>query len=262
MAERNTWFRRPGVRVSLVISGLMLVLALAMLLFWLTTRSLFSRNDHFILRQVEIKGGQWWQGKDRALLEALQMTIGQTNLFAVNLAELRSQLEAQPNLRAAAVARLLPDTLVIDLVERVPRAILYRAEGPWVVDDSATVIDQDQCVDPGEPLPVITGFTPGLQLQSGVELSALRPALDLIRRCRLRYAWMQVRRLSLAIPNEVQISFRVNSSAVANDFTAHFQQESMGARLELLTQTVQQVLSDRNPQRDIDLRFENQVILN
>ncbi len=259
MAERKTWFRKPGIRVSLVVSALMLALALAFFLFWLTTRSLFSRNGHFVLQRVEIDGGQWWRGRESRLVEALELRPGATNLFSLDLATLRRQIEGQASIRSATVARRLPDTLQITLAERVPRASLYYAGGPWVIDEDGVVMDRQQCIDIGGDLPVVTGFRPDHELRSGEELPSLRAALDLLILSRTRHPWMQVRRVSLHHPNELQVQFLVGSDP--REFTAHFPRERLARRMDRLRQAVTQAIRDRDPRRDLDLRFENQVIL-
>lgn len=259
MAERKTWFRRPGIRLSLVVSALMLTLALALLLFWLTTRSLFSRNDHFVLRQVALVGGEWWKGKEAHLGAILDLAPGKTNLFELDLAAIRKRMQGQPSIRTAAVARRLPDTLVLTVVERIPWASLHGGNSPWVIDEDAVVIARHQCIDLGEDLPIITGFRAEAEIQSGGELPGLQPALDLLRLSRIRHPWMQVRRISLHLPNGIQATFRVGNET--REFTALFPRERLERHMDRLKQTVIHALRDRDPRRDIDLRFENQVIL-
>jgi cell division septal protein FtsQ len=259
MAERKNWFRRPGVRVSLIISALMLTLALALLLFWLTTRSLFSRNDHFVLQRVNLIGGEWWQGKESHLGAVLGLVPGKTNLFALDLATIRKTIQEQPSIRSAAVARRLPDTLDITVVERIPWASLYNGASPWVIDEDGVVIARHQCINLGNDMPIITGFRAETDIQSGVELPELQLALDLLRLSRIRHPWMQVKRISLHHPNAIQVSFLVGNDT--REFTAVLPRERLEQHMDRLKLAVTQAVRDRDPRRDIDLRFENQIIL-
>ncbi|HEX3501109.1 MAG TPA: cell division protein FtsQ/DivIB, partial [Stellaceae bacterium] len=67
-----------------------------------------------------------------------------TPLFAVSPSQAKSQLEALPWVRSAAVERRLPDTLPIRLVERQPLAFWQRQGKLVLIDRDGTVITGDR----------------------------------------------------------------------------------------------------------------------
>jgi cell division protein FtsQ len=75
----------------------------------------------------------------------------------VDLAQLRAQLLQLGWVEDARVSRRLPDTLAIDLVERVPAAVLQRNQQLYLIDDKGHVL---AAVDPHTmpvSLPLVIG---------------------------------------------------------------------------------------------------------
>lgn len=120
------------------------------------------------------------------------------NLFALDLARVKRDLELVPAIKSAAVERVLPRTLRIQVTEREPLAQVYtlqlRADRRGC-DMRLLQIDADGCLmlpleprqcttppaQPAEPLPTLAGLdsndlAPGKKLES----PQVRAALDLI----------------------------------------------------------------------------------
>lgn len=118
------------------------------------------------------------------------------NLFAINLAGVKRDLELCSAIQSVSVERMLPHTLRIRVTERVPVAQFlapslrsddtgqpgcyqFDAEG-WVIQP-LTASQRSVPVPPDEPLPLVTGFNsstlrPGRQVES----AAVRAALQLL----------------------------------------------------------------------------------
>src|SRR5258708_2049841 len=90
-----------------------------------------------VVGDIEVEG-RTMTGRE-AILRAVGATRG-TPLLAVNPAQAKTQLEALPWVRSAAVERRLPDTLHIRLVERQPLAFWQRQGKLVLIDREGTVI--------------------------------------------------------------------------------------------------------------------------
>ena len=120
------------------------------------------------------------------------------NLLALDLSRVKRDLELVPQVRSAAVERVLPRTLRIRVAEREPLAQVYapqlRADGRgydmrlFQIDSEGVVLlplGPRQRATPlaqaGEPLPILAGIDPN-QLQPGrkLDLPPLIAALNLI----------------------------------------------------------------------------------
>jgi cell division protein FtsQ len=93
----------------------------------------------FTVQSVEVEGRN--RTERQAVLDALRVRRG-TPILDVDLDAAKARLESMPWVRAAAVERLLPDTIYLRLVERTPLAV-------WQHQKKFDVIDQDGAVIPG-----------------------------------------------------------------------------------------------------------------
>ena len=94
-----------------------------------------------VVGDIEVEG-RAMTGRE-AILRAVGATRG-TPLLAVDPAQARTQLEALPWVRSAAVERRLPDTLHIRLVERQPLAFWQRQGKLVLIDREGAVITGDR----------------------------------------------------------------------------------------------------------------------
>ncbi|MDD3276050.1 MAG: FtsQ-type POTRA domain-containing protein [Kiritimatiellales bacterium] len=159
-----------GVTAAVLLAGLFIGLKYAGSLF-------FSRNSRFELKTINIT-------TDGRLLPAqLQEYAGLqtgTNLFCVDFNQLRTRLEEVPLVESVAISRQLPDTLTINVVERVPRAQIKwnRRALPFLLDRSGVVLPMTQS---GASLPLIEGLKlDGIRPGSRIEQSGIRQCLDIL----------------------------------------------------------------------------------
>jgi len=94
-----------------------------------------------VVDDIEVEG-RVMTGRD-AILRAIGATRG-TPLLAVSPSQAKTQLEALPWVRSAAVERRLPDTLHIRLVERQPLAFWQRQGKLVLIDRDGVVITGDR----------------------------------------------------------------------------------------------------------------------
>lgn len=121
-----------------------MVLVLAVVLVWycslLIGRALYTRNDRFLIRHLEIKIGDGAVMTPELLKEYTQISKGM-NLFDVNISRVRQDfLSGAPHVKSMDITRYLPNTLQIDVVERSPIAcIIQRRHRDVAVDGDGHV---------------------------------------------------------------------------------------------------------------------------
>lgn len=106
------------------------------------------------INAVEINGGR--QVSRQEVLARLHLPPA-SGLLTTDLARLRRSLESHPWIQHAEMRRVFPDTLVIDLQEREPAAVLRTGERDLLIGQDGGVITE---VLPGtyEEFPVLTGI--------------------------------------------------------------------------------------------------------
>ena len=64
-----------------------------------------------------------------------------------------------PGVKNCETKRILPDTVQINLIERVPRAKISR-HNAYLVDEDGIILMKKYCMTSAQSLPLITGFPP------------------------------------------------------------------------------------------------------
>ena len=137
-------------------------------------RELFTENDYFQIRNIEVTtDGELGSGH---IQEYAGVRTG-LNLFAVRPEAVRAELLTVPVIANAQVGRRLPDTLVIEVTERVAVARLGRpgSGSPLAVDATGHVLGPSSV---RASLPVVlgvrdTGLRPGDVVQDPMLAEAL-----------------------------------------------------------------------------------------
>ena len=127
----------------------------------------------FSVQQVHVQGAPDMAEAD--ILRAAALTKGQP-IVGLKLDELRARIEGAGWVKEAKVVRLLPDTLVIAVVPRIPMAVWQHLGVARVVDGEGRIIGD---ADPGRfpELPLIVGEGADQQASAVMPLLRGRPKL-------------------------------------------------------------------------------------
>ena len=128
----------------------------------------------FAVKRVEVRGVNRMNE-----LKVYEMVLGQRDraMPALDIEGLRAQLLQLSWVGDARVARQLPDTLVIDIVERSPRAVLRRKDGSLALIDATG--HQLETVDEARArgLLIVSGNGVGARIAELDKLMEIAPAL-------------------------------------------------------------------------------------
>ncbi len=166
------------MNIGRTIGGFVLVAGVSLGVAWGARRYLMT-SPRFSLEQV-VMTGQKTRSKD-ALLARAHVTMGQ-NVFSIDLDAAKNRMLGDPYVKSATLARRLPDTILVDIEERTPAAVVALAgneNGPTLlVTRDGEAFKKVEVGDPSD-LPVITGLRAELA-ESDREAfgDAVRRALD------------------------------------------------------------------------------------
>lgn len=155
---------------------------------WRSLKKVFvTENPHFTLRHITpVVNGQLSDASIRIALVRAGVRTGRTNLYALDLEKLRRDLTGNlVTIADAKFHRKLPDTLVVEVTERVPKAQL--GGGGLLLDADGWILPA-RYDEPTRTLPVIFGVRSRIQKPGGrttdemlvtalnyLRLSAIRP---------------------------------------------------------------------------------------
>jgi len=116
-----------------LIGKTLLVVCAGLVIF--TTYRTAASSSFFALRTVDISGVS--QGSGDHLTASVRRAAAVSGVWKADLKAISAELERQPWVRTASVARVLPSGLRVRITERVPRAVVRTSAGRfvWVDDD-------------------------------------------------------------------------------------------------------------------------------
>lgn len=146
---RRGWSGRAVVTLQV---GGILVLALAAL--WAGYAKVMA-SDRLKVGHVEVRGSRFLsEGEVRELLGP---AVGE-NILGIDIDSLKGRLRSSPWVAEATVRRTLPDTLQVEIRERVPVA-LAEADGLYLMDGEGTLIELFGPRTAGFDLPIVCGLS-------------------------------------------------------------------------------------------------------
>lgn len=245
-------------RVTLIIICVGALLGGIVAGLWLMQHALFSGNPRFTLRNIEVRGSGWWDGRSNLISAHLNLRPGKDNLFSLDLNNLRKELRKIPSVETATVSRQLPDTLKINLLERIPRAFLGSSTSPWVVDSSCVIMPKVNCIDISTQLPVILGYYK--KVHAGAVVPELKSALELLRLVDEHFPEIKIQGLSVSDPDQLRffMVWKDNPNAKYKVFMPH---TNLRTNLTVLRSNIIQTQRTGDPRRTIDLNYKETVIL-
>jgi cell division protein FtsQ len=169
-----------------------------------------------------------------------------TNVFRVKLDEIRERVEELPWVQHGVVERVLPDKIIIRIVEREPIGLARINGEVFQFDIDGTVLDPDPAS--GASFPILDGLRMGDQMRNLEKVEVYRRVVDDLGQTALSEVHI----------NDGQEVTVVSASdpVLVNLGTADFRQRWM-KYLQLKPQIERQY-----PQAvRVDLRFRNQVIV-
>jgi len=141
-------------RIARTVLGCALVVATSALVAW-AARQYVMTSPRFAVTDIEVVGGE--RRTPDAVSAESGISVG-GNVFALDLDAARAKILADPWIAEATLARRLPGTILVQITERKPAALV-------AVGDTLLVTSQGEpfkLVDPGDPidLPLVTGLRP------------------------------------------------------------------------------------------------------
>lgn len=176
------------------------------------------------------------------------------NIFSIDLNSIASRIESEhPAIERVYVKRLLPDTLEIDAVPRIPVATI-KSYDYFPVDRTGMVLSPKLKT---EGLPAITGLSFWLKVRAGErvesrEVEAAFLLLDALSEARFPEGY-RVKTINAA--NHKNLSFYFE-----NGIEAKIGGEDFPERLKMLNTTLARRDLDKRNIKYIDLRFRDVVI--
>lgn len=256
LSEKMKYFR-----AALAIFLLFFFVASFFFALWGARRILFEENQYLTLRNLEVVGTGYWNGREAFLAKLLNLNINKDNLFKLDYKLLRKRLLAIPSISNARIVRVLPDTLLLHIEERVPRLILANPSSPWVIDENCIAIPKAESMATNQKLPVMTGVKLHL-VSGGMELKQLRPAVDLVMMTLRNFPNLQILAIrfigSRRDKMRVVFQYRNKKTCLA---IVPIKNQGLDVLLHALQSAIVSAQISQDSRTNFDLSYDGQVVI-
>ncbi len=249
---------------------------------WLAWNNMFRQNDRFYVVHVNVtsaEGRGKWHGKvkevmpvvvqskyDRKKSDVPKQELSPDDklftLFEIDVKKLRQNLEKVPEIEKVSVQRILPDTLDIRIVERIPVAFLARANSEKLVDRNAVVIRKSHSIDIAGLIPVIRNFKETLP-GNGEVFDEIKSALEFIRLYREVGDFAVLKIVDVNLAKDDFISMRIHYGGDRNDYYNIIDVPRMNPEegMDRILSAIQASKREGTNRRNIILRYNGQAVL-
>jgi len=181
------------------------------------------------------------------------------NIFYVDLAQRRRQLEEIPWVERATVMRLLPDRIRVDVVERQPVAFTRHGQQIGLVDASGVLLTMpaSTMAQHHYSFPVLTGIDPRDPSPSRKARMALYQRLLAELDANGQHISEQVSEIDLTDPEDA----RVFMPEQGGDILAHFGEDHFLERYQRYKAHIAEWRQQYRKLAAVDLRYDQQVVL-
>lgn len=111
-----------------------------------------TASKFFEVKAVKVRGTERSSKEDIALIAST--SAEKSGVWNADLAEMKAKIEKLPFVKTASVSRVLPDGLSVEVVERVPIAVLKLQNGDFLVDDEANILAPANVKEEKLPMPI------------------------------------------------------------------------------------------------------------
>lgn len=268
MLEENTSSLFPGKdfyksrKFKIILSCVILLLVLIFIGFICIYLPLqmFSKNPRFTLTNVKIVAHPrgYWLDKKEKICQIMKVEIGSDNLFAFNLQDLAERLLARPSIESVSVMRVLPDTLLVKITEREPRALLQSFQSTYVVDQQGNLMLRTECMDIATSLPVISGIKKLAYLKPGEKVPDIDEAMTFLQSVKTK--WPGIRVIKIIIKPEMLLA-SVSYKSFPDFFRVEMPKKDISGEVRELATALDRIVNTGSKKRSINLMYENRAVL-
>jgi cell division protein FtsQ len=114
-----------------------------------------THSDRFRVARILWRGGVY--ASEKEIRKVTAPLVGK-NIFAADLDALQSKLEAQPWIKTASAKRRIPDSLLVQIEERVPEVLVRVRDGVYLADGEGVMLDRFGPEYADYDFPILTGL--------------------------------------------------------------------------------------------------------
>lgn len=219
-SSRRTHGGTPADFLKFAIPVAILLLLIAGIVFMsLSGYQTATASSFFNLRSVEVRGIERTPKDD--VIRAVNSSVEKFGVWNADLADVKLKVEKFPFVKSASVSRALPGGIRVNLVERVPVAIVRLNSGNFLVDGEGVVLVPVKGIEKDFPF-ILQGWDESKTEKAGPDnLARLKVYKKMVDEAKQFEVATRVKEFSLANPRQpvavVEDSGKLISVSLARD---------------------------------------------
>ncbi len=244
------WIRLLKILIALVACGMLVIAALAV-------KSFLFQNRHFILQSTEGIQVSGNRVVTRSQATSFFEPDVSRSIFRIPLARRKAQLQQIKWVRTAAVMRLWPNQLRINVVERTPVAFVLDGNTVRLVDDQGILLDLPDAASQHYSFPVLTGIASSDP--SSIRAARIAMYLQFIHALDAQGGNISstLSQVELSDPEDIRAIFL----GATPQPLVHFGDSDYLARYQAYQAHLKEWLQQYPTLRSVDMRYGKQVVL-
>ena len=291
--------KMPKVKMSRktkIIIGVFITIALLcgiVIGLFLAWRNMFRQNDRFLVLRVNVtsaEGQGKWHGNVKEVMphvinskkdvndgkgskdgkdgkdgkqkipakKARQAEL--LNIFDLDLKLLREKLEKVPEIERVEIRRVLPDTLDIQITERIPVAFINQMNGAYLVDKEGVVIRRSHAINISGVIPVIVTHKKKLP-EPGEIFDEVQPVLEFIQLTKKVPDYSVLRIVRMELVKDDFVTMQIHYGGDADDWYVikNVPIEKPSEGMDRIISGIE--LAKKENRREVNLRYAKQAVL-
>lgn len=237
------------VKLAAVITAIVPAIYLADTVYGLIDRAV-DLERYLEVRSIRIKGNNFVHADE--LTQILQKIKGH-NILKVNIKEIAERIKKHPWIKDVSVRRELPDTIFIDVSERTPAVYLNNKGKLYLTDEEGVIIDNKR--ESLLALPVVYGINlSGMAVGKKIPVEGLRSAIE-VKKEIASIPWIDLSSAGIEVEERKQIVLHLKG------FRIRLGHDGYKEKLERFYEITKNLQDKGVPYKEVDLRFENQIIV-
>ncbi len=253
--KRKILPKNPYAKLSILF--FILILAIGIIYFSLNflINLCVYENQHFIVQGINIKSSGRWAEKKSDILDIINIEKGKTVLLGYNTKEARLSLEDIPSIDSASVTKSFPNTLNIEITEKIPCAFVGNIKSEILVDDEGMILSRQNCIELDKSIPFITGYTTKY-FTPGEKVAELKTVVEVISELKRNYIELHLVRADISEKGKIKLYIKVHRKG----YTVEMPSRRVSYMLKIIYSSLVKARDLNMKKRHSSLMFRGEVV--
>lgn len=211
-----------------------------------------TADEYFIIKDVRFMGNNFTTDEE---LRSLMELPADSNIFKAKIGLLQERIISHPWIRDAVIKRELPNSLVINIEERIPVAVALYKSRYYLIDKYGVVLGRRESLQGDRRFPVIAGSD-----FRGVRFGEERPAEGLIEALRVLDVLKEKKEFA-GVENIIVDIEKGRLALRLDDYEINMGRGDYDKKLTRYVDVRHDMLDRGIASKRIDMRFLNKVVI-